>query len=585
MTDRIVSHPCVPSIRSAAALSFFVAALFNLLLLCPPVAAAQSNAGPAAAVPQSAGTSLARIAVAGPITAIGLPIYAHLRDALEQGYVLTIASPGELEGVRQPYQVLDTVTVGATYIIARERRRGARAAAASRFELLMDDGLQILLRDAAGVRELLAEMGFAIALLPSRPLVLEPRSIPDSGPLAPGALPRRSASAAAAPYADPRVAALIAQIKQEVLYDDILKLSGKAPMTIGGSPYTITTRYTGTTDLEKANQYIYEQLTLPNMAVVYQDWQSALESGRNIIATLQGKARPNEIVLVTAHLDDVPKTAPAPGADDNASGVSALLSIARAASQRSFDRTLRFAVFGGEEGGQHGSDAYAQSVATETISAVYNMDMVAWDSDNDPVLNLHTRPVDDPGFAGDKAIADVFVGVAQSYGLSGLLKPVVIADGSKASDHISFWSRGFAALFAIEDDKTDWNPNYHSATDTPDSLNKTYMTNYARASAATVAHLAYISNTSYTINTSAVPAAAGSVTCTPNPVPQGSSSTCTAKAGNLYRFGSWGRDCAHATTATCTLDTVLADKTVIANFVDLSGALPGRGGWRAILGR
>ncbi len=565
-------------------MSFFVAVLFHLLFFNPPVAAAQSTSGPSVSVPQSADTSLARITVAGSITEIGLPIYAHLRDARDQEYVLTIASPGELEGLGQPYQVLDTVTAGATYVIALERRQGARAAAASRFQLLMDDGHQILLRDVAGIRKLLAEMGFAIVLLPSMPLVLAPPRLPDSRLLEPSAAPRMASSTAPPAY-DPRVAALIAQISQDVLYEDIRKLSGKAPMTVGGTPYTITTRYSGSADLEKANQYVYEQLQSPNVSVAYQDWQAGSESGKNIIAALPGKVKPEEIVLVTAHLDDMPNTLPAPGADDNASGVSALLAFARVASDRSFDRTLRFAVFGGEEAGILGSDAYARSVVGQKIIAVYNMDMIAWDSDNDPSLALHIRPVGNPGYDGDKAIADVFSGVVSSYGFSGLLRPIVLADGLIYSDHSSFWTQGFAALLAIEDDNNDFNRYYHTANDTPEIVNKTYLTNYARACAATVAHLALISNSSYTINTSAVPATGGSVTCTPNPVPQGSSSTCTAKASNLYRFGSWSRDCTHATTATCTLATVLADKTVIANFVDLSSALPGRGGWRAILGR
>lgn len=171
-----------------------------------------------------------------------------------------------------------------------------------------------------------------------------------------------------------------------------------------------------------------------------------------------------------------------------------------------------------------------------------------------------------------------------SYGFTGLLRPIVVADGIPYSDHSSFWEQGFSALLAIEDDANDFNPYYHSAQDTPEILNKAYLTNYARASAATVAHLALISNTSYTITTSASPLTGGTVTCTPNPVPQGASSTCTAQAGTLYRFGSWGGDCAHATAATCTLANVLTDKTVIANFVDLRLALPSRGGWRAMLG-
>jgi hypothetical protein len=68
---------------------------------------------------------------------------------------------------------------------------------------------------------------------------------------------------------------------------------------------------------------------------------------------------------------------------------------------------------------------------------------------------------------------------------------------------------------------------------------------------------------SYAISTSANPVVGGSVTCTPNPVNHGSSSTCTATANTGYTFSAFSGDC---TGATCVLTNVTSAKTVTASF-------------------
>ena len=69
--------------------------------------------------------------------------------------------------------------------------------------------------------------------------------------------------------------------------------------------------------------------------------------------------------------------------------------------------------------------------------------------------------------------------------------------------------------------------------------------------------------TSYAITASATPLAGGSVTCTPNPVPHGGNSTCTASANAGYTFSAFSGNCAGAT---CVLSNVTSARTVIASF-------------------
>jgi hypothetical protein len=105
----------------------------------------------------------------------------------------------------------------------------------------------------------------------------------------------------------------------------------------------------------------------------------------NVIATLHG-AQPesaSRIYLVSGHLDSrctdvLDFTCDAPGADDDGSGVAAVLELARVMSQHSFDATIVFAVFDGEEQGTFGSIHYAQTAkaAGMNIAGMFSNDII-----------------------------------------------------------------------------------------------------------------------------------------------------------------------------------------------------------------
>src|SRR5271170_433382 len=87
----------------------------------------------------------------------------------------------------------------------------------------------------------------------------------------------------------------------------------------------------------------------------------------NVVAEIRGRDLPNEIVIVGAHLDS---WHPATGAQDNGTGVAAVLEVARAIKSlnRPPRRTIRFILFGGEEEGLIGSTAYAKKHAADMAS-------------------------------------------------------------------------------------------------------------------------------------------------------------------------------------------------------------------------
>jgi hypothetical protein len=304
----------------------------------------------------------------------------------------------------------------------------------------------------------------------------------------------------------PIVANLIAQVQSAKVYSYTARLSGDVPIVVGGQTVTLTTRHTNSgLPIQQATQYVYEQLQAAGLSVSYHTWTACGTSGRNVIGVITGTVTPSEIVLITAHLDDMPSPGRAPGADDNASGSVGVLLAAQLMRgvTAGFERTLRFVLFTGEEQGLCGSGAYAAAVlaAGDHIVAVYNLDMIAWDGTGGPIANLYTRNPSNSGYAADLAIAGVFTNVVQAYGLSGALVPDIISNGMGSSDHASFWAKGYPAILAIEDYPDDFNPNYHAINDTLSHINLTYYTNYVKASVGAVAHLARLSNVTLTVTT------------------------------------------------------------------------------------
>ncbi|HFD39399.1 MAG TPA: M28 family peptidase, partial [Anaerolineae bacterium] len=296
---------------------------------------------------------------------------------------------------------------------------------------------------------------------------------------------REARTAAALPSAvtpNPLVQQMIDQVDADTVYSMTGELTGEWAAIVGGSPYTITNRNTyGGDPIQHATQYVYEHFQADGLDASYHVWNGA--GYPNVVGEITGLGRPDDIWLITAHLDDMPTNPIAPGADDNASGSTGVLLAAQIFGQYAWDCTLRFVTFTGEEQGLLGSDAYAQMAADngDNILGVINLDMIAYNSDAYPILELHTRS----GNTGDLAIANLFADVVDAYGLD--LTPEIVQDGISASDHYSFWLRGYSAILAIEDFQ-DFTPYYHTVNDRLSTLDLDYYTEFIRAAVGTLAH-------------------------------------------------------------------------------------------------
>src|SRR6185503_14031314 len=98
--------------------------------------------------------------------------------------------------------------------------------------------------------------------------------------------------------------------------------------------------------VQRAAAYIEGELRSLGYAVVSQEFSAAGRTYRNLEATLAGTTRRQEVVVLGAHYDTAEE---APGADDNASGVAAVLELARVFAGKPQARTVRFVLFPNEE--------------------------------------------------------------------------------------------------------------------------------------------------------------------------------------------------------------------------------------------
>ncbi len=239
-----------------------------------------------------------------------------------------------------------------------------------------------------------------------------------------------------------------------------------------------------------AVNWIREMLQGYGCDSVYQQTFSAVY-GDNVVGIRTGEEYPStqNYVLIGAHLDDVPSYGYAPGADDNASGVAAVLEAARVMGGYEFSRTIRFAAFNAEEQGLIGSDSLAAFAGSQsdTIIAALCYDMIGYVAGPalDSMRLRYTTAV--PGcslFACDfyRAVADTYTQLK--------IRPVRYTGTTGSSDHASFWRHGYVSTGGIE---LTLCPGYHTVGDTigPTGFNNiTFATQVVQTAIAALATLA-----------------------------------------------------------------------------------------------
>ncbi|NWF85420.1 MAG: M20/M25/M40 family metallo-hydrolase, partial [Bryobacteraceae bacterium] len=216
------------------------------------------------------------------------------------------------------------------------------------------------------------------------------------------------------------------------------------------------------------------------------------------------------IVILSAHLDSTakdtppyrPSADPAPGADDDASGIAAILAAAgailalAAALPAAMRREIRLVLFNAEEQGLIGSRAYARELSQEgtEVVAAFQLDMIGHSTAQVRGFELHA------GFTASAEVqrrsvqlAELVQAMCGQFADGGLAPQVFpgaepFDPGEGRSDHYSFHLEGYPACLISEDffagpgptgPPANPNPNYHQATDT--TINEGYAAAISRA--------------------------------------------------------------------------------------------------------
>jgi hypothetical protein len=283
---------------------------------------------------------------------------------------------------------------------------------------------------------------------------------------------------------DPNIMEIIEMINESLLREFLTVLAVE-----------IGPRKTGTYGTEKAAEYMYDQFTDMGLEVRYQHWASFNDRSpfryykdKNVEATLKGIDDSNDEVLVfNAHYDTTKRS---PGAVDDGSGVAAVLAAAYVLSQFTFNRTIKFVAFSGEEIGLLGSRAYATEQYKENtdILVEFNADMIGYAVTADEGRNISVSSTED-----SKWIVDEIKDINENYGINFNVRTgwTMRPGGERhGSDYYDFVLYGYEAVAFWE--SGNYRKYMHTPEDTIDKVNFSYLTNMTRLIAASLAHMADI---------------------------------------------------------------------------------------------
>ncbi len=181
----------------------------------------------------------------------------------------------------------------------------------------------------------------------------------------------------------------------------------------------------------------------------------------NVVGIKKGEL--DEYVLIEAHFDSV--GALKAGADDNASGASALLEMGRLLSEKSFKRGVIIFATNGEEDGLLGSKYFVKKAESSgllrKISFFINMDMISWNKNG--IVDIETDRDFEEAARWMSSIANTYT----------TLRPEITMP-AWGSDHVPFLKKGVPGVLTIEHWKTK-SPCYHKSCDKLDTLNIPYL--------------------------------------------------------------------------------------------------------------
>lgn len=226
----------------------------------------------------------------------------------------------------------------------------------------------------------------------------------------------------------------------------------------------------------------------------------------NVAVEMRGSRIPDEIVIVGAHYDTAEGS---PGANDNGTGVAAMLALARRCARSVPERTLRFVAFADEEPPTFMTDAMGSRIDAracrergENVVAMLAFETLGCYSDEPgsqhyPIPLLHLLYPDRGDFVtfvgnlASRSLVRRAIGVFRErapFPSEGAALPGWIP-GVGWSDHESYWRMGYPAIM-VTDTALFRDPRYHTARDTPEHVDYGRLARVVEGLAAVVEDLA-----------------------------------------------------------------------------------------------
>lgn len=257
--------------------------------------------------------------------------------------------------------------------------------------------------------------------------------------------------------------------------------------------------------LRESGAYLSEQMKSYGLDLL----EEAIEGERNdrfvnVIGRMSDGRVGKKILVVGAHYDTISES---PGADDNASGLAALLEVARVLAPLRGKMTVQFVAFSLEEEGFLGSDHYARQVRRNKVP-LWGAIVLECIGYTDRRAGSQASPAGLPvalpnrgdfiGLVGNsgaepiqKAYEAAVAGYCPDLSCISLLVPgkgESLPD-TRRSDHVPFWDRGYRAVM-LTDTANFRNPHYHQKSDQIKTLDIPFIREVAQALAAAVIELA-----------------------------------------------------------------------------------------------
>lgn len=196
----------------------------------------------------------------------------------------------------------------------------------------------------------------------------------------------------------------------------------------------------------------------------------------NVIATLRGRVSPELIYVVSSHFDSVED---GPGADDNTSGTTALLEVARVLARRPQAATIKLAWFTGEEAGLYGSREFVRRAVAnnDKIAGALNNDMIGWANDHrlDNTIRYSNDGIRDLQHAAAFLFTDLITYDARYY---------------RNTDAHAYYEEYGDIVGGIGSYPILGNPHYHQPHDILETINHRLVTEVSRTTAASIMLLA-----------------------------------------------------------------------------------------------